>query len=269
MNNTSRFGFGANWKGFIAKLDDERVQAATASITRITGHQLLTGKTFLDIGSGSGLFSLAARKLGARVHSFDFDQDSVECTQILKDRFFPGDTDWKIEHASVLDEAYLAKLGEFDIVYSWGVLHHTGSMWQAITNAAHLVKHEGVFIISIYNDEGGSSKRWRMVKAAYNRLPAFLRPALVVSVAGLFESKYALIRLLKGRNPLPFKEWQQAKEERGMSPWTNWVDWIGGYPFEVARPDEIFRFLRDAGFSLQDMNISMGYGCNEYVFRRG
>jgi 2-polyprenyl-3-methyl-5-hydroxy-6-metoxy-1,4-benzoquinol methylase len=103
----------------------------------------LDGKSFLDIGSGSGLFSLAARRLGARVHSFDYDQQSVACTAELRRRYFPSAGDWVVERGSALDRDYLARLGTFDVVYSWGVLHHTGDMWRALENVKPLVAERG------------------------------------------------------------------------------------------------------------------------------
>src|ERR1044072_5239228 len=94
----------------------------------------LLGKKFLDVGSGSGLFSLAARRLGAQVHSFDYDPQSVACTGELRRRYFPDDLHWVVQQGSVLDQGYLASLGSFDVVYAWGVLHHTGAMWRALDN---------------------------------------------------------------------------------------------------------------------------------------
>lgn len=106
--------------------------------------ETLEDKTFLDIGSGSGLFSLAAVRLGARqIHSFDYDLQSVACSRELKRRYFPQKNDWSIEQGDVLDKDYLNSLGQWDIVYSWGVLHHTGNMWQALGNIVQLVKKGG------------------------------------------------------------------------------------------------------------------------------
>src|SRR5467141_2182790 len=148
-----RFAFGENWARFLALLDDQRIRDAEESLRSKLGVQSLAGRSFLDVGSGSGLFSLAARRLGARVHSFDYDPQSVACTRLLRDRFFPGDADWKINQGSVLYAGYLATLGRFDVVYSWGVLHHTGAMWAALKNVTTLVAPGGLLYLAIYNDQ--------------------------------------------------------------------------------------------------------------------
>src|SRR4051812_21429253 len=174
-----RFEFGENWRRFLDVLDDERIAEAERSLREMIGVDSLSGLTFLDIGSGSGLFSLAARRLGAeRVHSFDFDPQSVACTRELRRRFFDGDAGWTIEQGSALDEEFVAGLGDWDIVYSWGVLHHTGDMWRALDIAQSRVRPGGRLFISIYNDQGGRSALWRAIKRAYNRAPAALRPLL-------------------------------------------------------------------------------------------
>src|ERR1041385_443554 len=159
-----RFEFGQNWSRFLALLDDARIQRAEESLREMLEVDDLEGKSFVDIGSGSGLFSLAARRLGARVHSFDFDPQSVACTSELKRRYFPADNMWRVEEASVLDAKYLATLGTFDIVYSWGVLHHTGHMWEALKNVHPLVADQGKLFIALYNDTGSQSARWRWIK---------------------------------------------------------------------------------------------------------
>src|SRR5438128_7073825 len=118
-----RFEFGRNWSRFLATLADTRIADAEDSLRKMLETEDLRGKRFLDIGSGSGLFSLAARRLGARVHSFDYDPRSVACTSELKRRYFNGDDRWKVEEGSALDAVYVKSLGTFDVVYSWGVLH--------------------------------------------------------------------------------------------------------------------------------------------------
>lgn len=139
----NRFEFGKNWTAFLKVLDEDRILTAEKSLQEMLGIESLNGKSFLDIGSGSGLFSLAARRLGATVYSFDYDPQSMACTQELKRRYFADDIHWIVEKKSVLDRKYLASLSQFDIVYSWGVLHHTGDMWQALENAAIRVKGGG------------------------------------------------------------------------------------------------------------------------------
>ena len=68
-----RFSFGENWYRFLSVLDDRQIAAAETSLCKMLGVASLEGKNVLGIGSGSGLFSFAARRLGVRVHSFDCD----------------------------------------------------------------------------------------------------------------------------------------------------------------------------------------------------
>ncbi|MGQ0539499.1 MAG: class I SAM-dependent methyltransferase [Gemmatimonadaceae bacterium] len=261
-----RFEFGRNWARFLAELDERRIRVAEDSLKQLLGSTPPEGKTFLDVGSGSGLFSLAARRLGARVHSLDYDPQSVACTNELKRRFFPGDAAWRVDQGSALDQDFLRRLGTFDVVYSWGVLHHTGAMWQALENMVPLVRPGGHLIVAIYNDQGSTSSRWTAMQRAYNRLPRGLRfSVLFPSLAILWTRPF--LKDLAALDPL--RTWRNYYTNRGMSAWRDLVDWVGGYPREVAKPEQVFDFYRERGFELEYLRTQGGtMGCNEFTFVR-
>jgi len=264
-----RFEFGKNWSRFLEVLDEGRVRRAEESLKEMLEVEGLAGRSFLDIGSGSGLFSLAARRLGARVRSFDFDPHSVACTAELRRRFFPEDPDWHVSEGSALDEEFVRSLGAFDVVYSWGVLHHTGEMWRALDHARLPVAPGGKLFVAIYNDTGTQAARWKWIKKTYNRLPRPLRSPFALLTVAPDEAKRALRSALTLKPGEYVRSWTAYDSNRGMNRWRDIIDWVGGHPYEVATPDEIFEFYKARGFSLTKLKCGhVGLGCNEFVFAR-
>jgi len=271
----SRFAFGRNWKRFLSLLNEERIEESQKGLLRMLRCESLEGKTFLDIGSGSGLSSLAARRLGAKVRSFDYDETSVACTQELKRRFEPEaeseeqalEESWEVSRGDALDADFLRSLGTFDVVYSWGVLHHTGDQWQALENVHPAVAEGGQLFLALYNHQVYWSRFYTVLKRTYVKAP--------LPGKWLIAGTYIVNKLVRGfvkdllllRNPR--QRYRDKIKSRGMSSFYDWIDWVGGYPFEVSKPEEVFDFFRDRGFTLTALRTcGSGYGCNEYVFKR-
>jgi 2-polyprenyl-6-hydroxyphenyl methylase/3-demethylubiquinone-9 3-methyltransferase len=263
--NRITFSFGRNWQEFVhSSLGAERIKEARRSLSDFLGLQTLEGLSFLDIGCGSGLFSLAAYELGAsRIASFDLDPFSVQCCEYLRNK--KGDPEnWIISTGSILDKSFLESTGKADIVYSWGVLHHTGYMWQGVRNAAELVKPGGLFFLAIYNRVEGifGSRTYSGLKRTYNRS----------SIAGkkLIEYSFILFIILKMLITLknPLSEIKKYEKNRGMNFLTDIRDSLGGYPYEYASAEEVFRFCKQDGFVLENLKTVNNLGLNEFLFRK-
>ena len=272
-----RFAFGANWSRFASSVDREAVAEAERSLLDLVPPELLMdgrrldGLRMLDAGCGSGLFSLAALRLGARVVAFDFDPDSVRTTRRLVD----GWTDeaavqerFTLLHGSVLDEGFLEALGMFDIVYSWGVLHHTGDMWGACNNAAGRVGPEGALVVALYHDTGWTSTAWWYVKRLYVALPTPLQRVLAVLLL-LPVELVALVRAVARLGPASYvRRWTAYRSLRGMSRWHDHLDWIGGFPYERASREEVTTFHEERGFRKVRTVPAVAWGNNEFTFVR-
>ena len=261
------FSFGRNWSDFVAgHLNPRREQLALDSVKRFLRRDDLRGLSFLDIGCGSGLFSLAAWRLGARqITSIDVDPFSVQCCQQMRERA-DNPAHWRVEHGSVLDSAFLSRFEAADLVYAWGSLHHTGQMWQAIRNAAGMVRPGGLIDLAIYNRvEGrGSSEYWLKQKKTYNRASKVGKRVREV----LYALRYGLVpQVIRLKNPARY--FRTYGENRGMSYWTDARDWLGGYPYEYASTAEIFHFCHDElGMELENLRATNSLGTNEFLFRR-
>ncbi len=253
------FSFGENWASFSQRLTEERIQEAMHSLVNLFGENGLQGKTFLDIGCGSGVFSIAAARLGARsVLGVDVDPLSIETSQRNAKRWLSNpDGPISFRQASVLDEQEVASWGTFDIVYSWGVLHHTGDMLRALRNAAQTVRPQGLLMIAIYHRHW-SSPIWKLIKWFYNRIGKRGQRVLVWLFVPLIAAAKWLVTL---ENPF--------KMRRGMDFMHNVVDWLGGYPYEYASVDEMRAHLERLGFQvLAVYPAKVPTGCNEFVCRK-
>jgi 2-polyprenyl-3-methyl-5-hydroxy-6-metoxy-1,4-benzoquinol methylase len=278
LRQGKRFRFGKNWQSFLRTIDERSIEEAERRLVEYLGVSSLNGKSFLDVGSGSGLHSLAARRLGARVVSFDYDPASVEATRRLRSRSGFADDEWDVQTGSALDSDYLSSLGQFDVVYSWGVLHHTGAMWDALEKIQIPVKKGGILYIAIYNELGDVSKWWAERKKRYCELPRVVRPFYFLKVYLPIELKamgvWGFLRsgkFDKVRREFPkwLKQWREYKQHRGMSRVHDMIDWIGGYPYEFAKAEDLVAFYEKAGFQLEKLSRNDGTGNHELVFLKG
>jgi 2-polyprenyl-3-methyl-5-hydroxy-6-metoxy-1,4-benzoquinol methylase len=258
-----KFSFGENWLEYVnSDLSETRVDIAIRSIQDFAGITDLKGKVFLDIGCGSGLYSLAAWRLGAeRIVSVDLDSASVRATELVRSSA-GSPANWLVLQGNIIDEALQDEIGEADFVYCWGVLHHTGEMYRAIRYTCRLVARKGILYLALYN-HCRSAHWWLRIKRLYNRLP---EPLQLAMVAG-YGSASILNKIRRGENPVAFLR-EYSLNSRGMSFRRDLVDWLGGLPYEFAKPEQIFDFVAGFGFELGNVKTVVTHGCNEFLFRR-
>jgi len=258
-DNKERFAFGENWQAFSKRLTQDDYLAAKRSLHELVDD--LNGKTFLDIGCGSGLFSAAASALGAKcVLGFDIDSQSVQTSGVVLEKAVEWDpsikkdsVDFKVE--SILNHSMQSN--KYDVVYSWGVLHHTGNMYAAFDAVTKMVADKGLLVIAIYNKHF-TSPIWKGIKYIYNKSTRIIRKFLVYLV---LVPKFIAALLIQRENPL--------KRGRGMHYYNDIVDWVGGYPYEYASVEEVTNFFESRGFKLRKLLRTKGFtGCNQYVFEK-
>lgn len=261
------FSFGKNWQEFLRQITPERIEIAKQSLTDFLGsEEAIRGKTFVDVGCGSGLFSLAAYLLGAKsVLSIDVDQYSIACAKFLSAQQ-GNPKNWRIIQGSALDKIFVEKLGKYDVVYSWGVLHHTGDMKRAIANTVELVAADGVFYLAIYNDCSslmhGTSAFWTKIKRIYNQSGSFVKNIL----HSLYINYLFLGLIVAGRNPGRYI--RSYRSMRGMSWRHDILDWLGGYPYEYSTPESMINFLGKRDLACSKLWYRPTIACNEYLFCR-
>jgi 2-polyprenyl-3-methyl-5-hydroxy-6-metoxy-1,4-benzoquinol methylase len=253
----NHFKFGENWKDFSQLITEERINDAKNSLLDLLPLEKISGKSFMDFGCGSGLFSIAAAHLGAwPVIVVDLDPDSIQTSKTNNERWLPGKT-IQLAHLSVLNDAGMANLPMVDVGYAWGSLHQTGAMRKAIHNCASRVKPGGVFVIAIYNRHI-SSPLWQPIKKLYNISGKFVQGAMVSILTPII----ALAKFLAtGQNPY--------HPRRGMNMKHNVIDWVGGYPYEYGSIKELTAILENENLVVEKaIPANVPTGCNEFVCKK-
>ncbi len=260
-----RFGFGRNWERYLKEhFSEERVQISKEHLLNFLKMDDLKGKSFLDIGCGSGLHSLAALRAGAaQIVSFDYDPHSVLATQMLR-KYAGNPENWEVKQGSILDMQFINAFEPADIVYSWGVLHHTGSMWQAVENTKYLMKNDSLLYIALYGDDlyfGHPKSYWAEIKKRYNQVGWLEKKRIEFWYIREFYLQKKVTKI-----PDLIKQAREYKKSRGMDLYRDAVDWLGGWPFEYASVEEVENFASKR-MALELINLTTGQACIEYLFK--
>jgi len=264
-NLESHFAFGKNWASYAKLINKAQIDEAKKGLLQLIPAEDLAGKSFLDIGCGSGLHSLAAAQLGAsRLMAIDIDPDCVATTRNLLSNN-NASIPWQVEEKSVFD-LNAATHGVFDTVYSWGVLHHTGSMWEAVNRTASMVAPNGLLVIALYR-RTYMDHFWKIEKRLYAHAPRFIQAC----VRAGYNVAFRLAMFFSGRS---FRDYVTSyRGSRGMDYFHDVHDWLGGYPYETATAAEVDNILVSLGLKeervfARPMSIGLfGSGCDEYVYR--
>ena len=256
------FKFGENWKNFSNLIDNNRLKEAVTSLKKLTNKKSLNNLSFLDIGCGSGLSSLAAIQLNCKkIYAIDQDEQSIKTTKkvLQKSRFKKV----KVEKKDLFT---LNEKEKFDIVYSWGVLHHTGNMLEAIKKSTKMVSKNGMLILALYK-KTKLCNLWKIEKYIYKSSPKVIQNF----IKNLFIFLFKLAMILKRKN---FSNYiNDYKTKRGMDFYHDVHDWLGGYPYESISIEEISKIMDKFGYKMiRSFQVKkqigfFGTGCDEYVFK--
>lgn len=261
------FQFGKNWNNFSNSISKNNINNSLKSIQNLISKKDIENKSILDIGCGSGLSLLSFLKLGAKsVCGVDIDPMSVKTAKSVIEKYY-NNKNWSVEEKSIFD-INLKTYPKFDLVYSWGVLHHTGDMWRSIDIASSLLKKNGVIFLALYQ-KTKLCKFWELEKRFYVNSPKIIQKI----IRTLFKTLYISGLIVSKKNPKVF--FQNYKEKRGMEWHYDIHDWLGGYPYESIKRRDLEIFLNKKGFVIENYFYKknklfglLGSHCDEFIARK-
>ena len=213
----------------------------------------LEGKTVLDGGCGSGMVSVAFATLGADVTGVDVTRQCVENGRKNAQRF---GVECRFIQADLVT---LSLDDQFDIIYTWGVLHHTPDAEASFHSLATHLKEDGDIIIAVYL-RTPLSGFWNSIRVFYQRSPSMLKTVTRKTTAALLAGVDMAKRLVGGR---------QRYMMRGTSNEEIVNDWFGVPHRTFHSYDEVYKWFEDAGlaYELVDPHTGRFKSTSNFVVR--
>ena len=116
------------------------------------------GKKVLEIGCGIGTDTINFARAGAKVTAIEYSEESLK---IAKQRAEVFNLPIKFYHADAENLSKTVPVERYDLVYSFGVLHHTPHPEQAISELKKYMDMHSVFKLMVYNRN--SYKTWWII----------------------------------------------------------------------------------------------------------
>lgn len=141
---TEEYGLGS--KEFFQAAVEERYENDAPWIKRLIDSIPVKGKKVLEVGCGMGVDLLEFAKNGARVTGIDLVDNHLKLASRL---FALNKLEAKLLNADAEDLPFPPEA--FDIVYSFGVLHHTPNTQKAIDEVQRVLRPNGTAIVGLYH----------------------------------------------------------------------------------------------------------------------